>query len=315
MNNPLLTDDLLPKFDHVRTEHMEPAIDQILSENRVKISQLAQQDEPTWETLAQPMQATEDRLERAWSVISHLNGVMNSDDLRKVYKNCLEKLTEYSTELSQNAELCEAYKKLAASDQYNELSEAQRKSVDNTLRDFHLGAVDLPQEKKEQYANLSMELSELSNRFSDNVLDATQHWFKHITFEPDTEHAPSMRSQGHCIEQEAAATNFDTQHIQAAADQPRVPEAAFYKVFDEILSTGPFNTHEEEINWWRLLPQVPAVTTVLIRLQSRRRWNPKALGNMFMHFPRLREIQYEPWREWGALQMEMTDEGEYHFIG
>ena len=87
MNNPLLTDDLLPKFDHVRTEHMEPAIDQILSENRVKISQLAQQDEPTWETLAQPMQATEDRLERAWSVISHLNGVMNSDDLRKVYKN------------------------------------------------------------------------------------------------------------------------------------------------------------------------------------------------------------------------------------
>ena len=181
MNNPLLTDDLLPKFDHVRTEHMEPAIDQILSENRVKISQLAQQDEPTWETLAQPMQATEDRLERAWSVISHLNGVMNSDDLRKVYKNCLEKLTEYSTELSQNAELCEAYKKLAASDQYNELSEAQRKSVDNTLRDFHLGGVDLPQEKKEQYANLSMELSELSNRFSDNVLDATQHWFKHIT--------------------------------------------------------------------------------------------------------------------------------------
>jgi len=181
MNNPLLTDDLLPKFDHVRTEHMEPAIDQILSENRMKISQIAQQDEPTWETLAQPMQATEDRLERAWSVISHLNGVMNSDDLRKVYKSCLEKLTEYSTELSQNAELCEAYKKLAASDEYKGLSEAQRKSVDNTLRDFHLGGVDLPQEKKEQYANLSMELSELSNRFSDNVLDATQHWFKHIT--------------------------------------------------------------------------------------------------------------------------------------
>ncbi|MBL3556262.1 MULTISPECIES: oligopeptidase A [Marinobacter] len=181
MNNPLLTDDLLPKFDHVRTEHMETAIDQILSENRVKIAQLAQQDEPTWETLAQPMQATEDRLERAWSVISHLNGVMNSDDLRKVYKSCLEKLTEYSTELSQNTELCDAYKKLAASEEYKGLSEAQRKSVDNTLRDFHLGGVDLPPEKKKQYADLSMELSELSNRFSDNVLDATQHWYKHIT--------------------------------------------------------------------------------------------------------------------------------------
>ncbi|HEY9119177.1 MAG TPA: M3 family metallopeptidase, partial [Marinobacter sp.] len=196
MNNPLLTDDLLPKFDHVRTEHMEPAIDQILSENRVKIAQLAQQDEPTWATLAQPMQATEDRLERAWSVISHLNGVMNNDDLRKVYKSCLEKLTEYSTELSQNAELCEAYKKLAASEEYKGLSEAQRKSVDNTLRDFHLGGVDLPPEKKKQYADLSMELSELSNRFSDNVLDATQHWYKHITDVEELAGVPETALEG-----------------------------------------------------------------------------------------------------------------------
>ncbi|HET8799785.1 MAG TPA: oligopeptidase A [Marinobacter sp.] len=181
MNNPLLTDDLLPKFDHVRTEHMEPAIDQILSENRMKISQLAEQEDPIWDTLAQPMQAMEDKLSNAWSVISHLNGVMNNDDLRKVYKNCLEKLTEYSTELSQNEALCNAYKKLAARDDFKDLSEAQRKSVENTLRDFHLGGVDLPEDKKKQYADLSRELAELSNKFSDNVLDATQHWFKHIT--------------------------------------------------------------------------------------------------------------------------------------
>jgi len=105
MNNPLLTDDLLPKFEHVRTEHMETAIDQILSENRVKIQQLAQQEDPTWETLALPMEALENRLSNAWSVISHLNGVMNNDELRQVYKRCLEKLTEYSTEVSQNAAL------------------------------------------------------------------------------------------------------------------------------------------------------------------------------------------------------------------
>jgi len=181
MNNPLLTDDLLPKFDHVRTEHMETAIDQILSENRMKISQLAEQDEPTWDTLAQPMQAMENRLESAWAVISHLNGVMNNDDLRQVYKRCLEKLTEYSTEVSQNEALCNAYKKLAARDDFEDLNQAQRKSVENTLRDFHLGGVDLPADKKQQYADLSRELAELSNKFSDNVLDATQHWYKHIT--------------------------------------------------------------------------------------------------------------------------------------
>ena len=106
---------------------------------------------------------------------------MNNDELRKVYKNCLEKLTEYSTEVSQNAALCNAYKKLAEREDFKNLSEAQRKSVENTLRDFHLGGVDLPEDKKKQYAELSRELSELSNKFSDNVLDATQHWFKHIT--------------------------------------------------------------------------------------------------------------------------------------
>lgn len=181
MNNPLLTNELLPRFDHVRTEHMETAIDQILSDNRVQIASLARQDDPDWDTLMQPMQALEDRLSNAWSVISHLNGVMNSDDLRKVYKNCLEKLTEYSTELSQNAELCAAYKKLAARPDFAGLSVAQRKAVENTLRDFHLGGVDLPADQKKQYADLSRELAELSNRFSDNVLDATQHWYKQIT--------------------------------------------------------------------------------------------------------------------------------------
>ncbi len=77
----------------------------------MKIQTLAQQEDPSWETLAQPMQELENKLSNAWSVISHLNGVMNNDDLRKVYKNCLEKLTEYSTEVSQNSVLCEAYKK------------------------------------------------------------------------------------------------------------------------------------------------------------------------------------------------------------
>lgn len=196
MNNPLLTDDLLPKFEHVRTEHMETAIDQILSENRVKIGSLAQNEDPTWDTLAQPMQALEDKLNNAWSVISHLNGVMNNDDLRKVYKNCLEKLTEYSTELSQNTALCEAYKKLAARSDFKDLSEAQRKSVDNTLRDFHLGGVDLPDDQKMQYAALSRERAELSNRFSENVLDATQHWFKHITEVEDLAGLPESAIEG-----------------------------------------------------------------------------------------------------------------------
>ncbi|MDX1755965.1 MAG: oligopeptidase A [Marinobacter sp.] len=196
MTNPLLTDDLLPAFGRIRTEHMEPAIDQILSDNRVQIQELAQQADPTWDTLAQPMQALDDRLNNAWSVISHLNGVMNNDELRDVYKRVLEKLTEYSTEVSQNAELCAAYKKLAERDDFAGLSEAQRKAISNILRDFHLGGVDLPPAQKQQYANLSRELAELSNKFSDNVLDATQHWFRHITEAEELSGLPETALEG-----------------------------------------------------------------------------------------------------------------------
>lgn len=196
MNNPLLTDDLLPRFEHIRIEHMEPAIDQILSDNRMQIQNLASQEQPTWDTLAQPMQALDDRLSRAWSVISHLNGVMNNDELRQVYKRCLDKLTEYGTQISQNTELCNAYKKIREDADFESLTEEQQKAIDNTLRDFHLGGVDLPQDKKKQYAELSMELAELTNRFSDNVLDATDHWYKHITDASELQGLPETALDG-----------------------------------------------------------------------------------------------------------------------
>lgn len=196
MNNPLTSGELLPRFDHIRNEHMEPAIDQIISDNRVQIESLAHQEEPTWVTLAEPMQGLDDRLNNVWSVISHLNGVMNNDELREIHKRCLEKLTEYTTQLSQHSALCAAYRKLAERDDFSELSDAQQQSVRYTLRDFHLGGVDLPDEEKTRFANLSQELSELSSRFSDNVLDATQHWYRHISDVNELAGLPESAIQG-----------------------------------------------------------------------------------------------------------------------
>ncbi|OEY66153.1 oligopeptidase A [Marinobacter sp. X15-166B] len=196
MNNPLLSQELLPPFKHIRIEHMEPAIDQILSDNRVQINALAAQPEPSWDTLVLPVHNLDDRLNNAWSVIAHLNGVMNNDELREVYKRCLDKLTEYSTELSQNEALCNAYKAVAARCDFAQLSEAQRQSVNHSLRDFHLGGVDLSPEDKQQYADLTRELAELSSKFSDNVLDATQHWFRHITEADELAGLPDSALEG-----------------------------------------------------------------------------------------------------------------------
>src|SRR5690606_15178316 len=178
--NPLLQDALLPPFNAIRPEHVVPAIDRILTENRACIAELVKQQHASWDSLAQQMDDLEDRLGKAWSPVSHLNSVMNSEALRQAYNECLTKLSEYGTEIGQNAALCDAFKRLAASDEYRQLDKARRKSIDNTLRDFHLAGVDLPEDKKKRYADLTQRLSQLSSKFSENVLDATQAWSKQI---------------------------------------------------------------------------------------------------------------------------------------
>lgn len=183
MTNPLLQTSALPAFDLIKTEHVEPAIDQILEENRKAIAQLTSLKEVTWETLAHPMESLENRLNDAWSAVSHLNAVVNDEALRDAYNNCLAKLTAYSTEVGQNKALCDAYKALADSEAFKTLDQQSRKSIENILRSFHLSGVDLEDAKKARFSELSNRLSELTSKFAENVLDATQGWYRHITDE------------------------------------------------------------------------------------------------------------------------------------
>ncbi|ROW12397.1 hypothetical protein VMCG_00510 [Cytospora schulzeri] len=129
----------------------------------------------------------------------------------------------------------------------------------------------------------------------------SEHWFKYLTFGPDT---PSDQCSWKEIAGQAMlATLVDGRHqhgwYATCRSHHRAPiEYAIKKVFVEIMGEGPFDTDEQEGQWWRQLPLVPAVTGVLLRQQNRRRWKAAALAQMFSRFPSLREIQYEPWREW-----------------
>ncbi|UZE96118.1 oligopeptidase A [Alkalimarinus alittae] len=196
MTNPLLQASALPFFDLIKTEHVEPAIDQILQDNRQTIEQLTALDNISWDTLARPMEELENRLNDAWSAVSHLNAVVNDEALRDAYNNCLAKLTAYSTEVGQNKALCEAYKTIAKSDEFKTLDQQSRKSVENILRAFHLSGVDLDDDKKARYSELSNRLSELTSKFAENVLDATQGWFRHITDEKDLSGLPESAIAG-----------------------------------------------------------------------------------------------------------------------
>jgi oligopeptidase A len=178
MSNPLLHLSDLPPFSTIQPEHVEPAIDQILADNRAAIAQLLDAgDDYRWDNLVAPLEELEDRLARAWSPVSHMNSVVNSDALRDAYNACLPKLSQYATELGQNQRLFAAFETVAKD---GSLNTAQRKAVDNALRDFRLAGVDLAEEKKQRYMAIQQELSALTARFSENVLDATQAWTRLI---------------------------------------------------------------------------------------------------------------------------------------
>lgn len=182
-NNPLLETHVLPPFGEIQPDHVVSAIERILGENRNAIDRLAEraaQHNPTWESLALPLEELNDRLSQAWSPVSHLNGTMNTPALREAYQACLGKLSDYGTWLGQHEGLFNAYQALKDSPAFGELDHAQRRSVDNTLRDFRLAGVDLPADEKRRYGEIQSRLSDICNTYSNHVLDATQAWHKHI---------------------------------------------------------------------------------------------------------------------------------------
>lgn len=183
--NPLLQSYDLPPFSSIRPEHVKPAIEQILADNRAAIARiLAQQSgTPTWAGLVLAMDELHDRLGKAWSPVSHLNAVCNSAELREAYEGCLPLLSAYWTELGQNRELFKAYESLAASPEAANFDIAQKTILEHALRDFRLSGIDLPADQQQRYAQIQTRLSELGSRFSNQLLDATQAWTKHITDE------------------------------------------------------------------------------------------------------------------------------------
>ncbi|MFS2122486.1 oligopeptidase A [Pseudomonas sp. Pseusp97] len=183
--NPLLQSYDLPPFSSIRPEHVKPAIEQILADNRAAIARLLAQQNgtPTWAGLVLSMDELHDRLGKAWSPVSHLNAVCNSAELREAYEGCLPLLSAYWTELGQNRELFKAYEALAASPESKDFDVAQKTILEHALRDFRLSGIDLPADQQQRYAEIQTRLSELGSRFSNQLLDATQAWTKHVTDE------------------------------------------------------------------------------------------------------------------------------------
>jgi oligopeptidase A len=173
--NPLLDFSGLPRYGAIRPEHVAPALDELLAQNRALIAALTATDAPvSWDNFAEPLESANDRLGRAWGAVAHLHAVDDNTAIRDAYNANLPKVTRYFTELAQNLDLYGKFKALRTSEDFESLSPARRRIVDNTLRDYRLGGAELPPEKKRRFAEIQDELAGLETKFSENILDATK---------------------------------------------------------------------------------------------------------------------------------------------
>ena len=176
LTNPLLEPGALPAFSKIMPQMIQPAIEQLISQNRSAIVQLSAQQQPDWDNLIKPLSLMNDRLDKAWSPVRHLNSVKSSPELRDAYNSCLPLLSEYSTEVSQNRDLYQGYRKIADSAEFAGFCPAQQKAITDALLHFRLGGVELDGKDAARYQQLQKDLSELQSSFENNLLDATQAW-------------------------------------------------------------------------------------------------------------------------------------------
>ncbi len=170
MDNPLLSFDDLPLFDRIAPGHVAPAIDSLLTQANAALETVTAADfAPRWSDLARVLDVATEKLARAWGVVSHLNSVADTPELRAAYNEALPKVTEFFTRLGADERLYAKYKAIDPA----ALNAEQRQAHKNAMRNFVLGGAELVGADRERFAAIQEQHAELSQKFSENALDAT----------------------------------------------------------------------------------------------------------------------------------------------
>lgn len=185
-DNPLLDTESLPRFDRIDASHVVPAVEQVIADNRRAIESLAAEaDRHAPDDLIHALETMQDRLDRVWAPVAHLNAVTNSPALREAYNACLPALSDYHSELGQNRAIYRVYQRVRDSAGFATMPPARQRSIDNALRDFRLAGVALDDAERERFRAISSRLSTLTSGFADQLLDATNAWTLHLPDDTD----------------------------------------------------------------------------------------------------------------------------------
>jgi oligopeptidase A len=182
--NPLLDFSGLPRFDTVEPAHVKPAIEELLARSRQLVEGLTADGVPaTWVDFARPLSDGIEHLSRGWGMVGHLHSVNDIPPWREAYNEMLPEVTRFYSELGQNLKLFEKYKAIRNGAEYQGLDPAQKRIIDNEVRDFRLSGAELPEDRKPRFQAIQEELAGLSAKFSENLLDATNAFSEVITDE------------------------------------------------------------------------------------------------------------------------------------
>lgn len=186
-NNPLVTFGRgIAAYSEVKPEHIAPAIEYLLKHAQDAVDVAVNENTvPSWDALAEPLEDATESLGRSWGVISHLNSVADTPELRAAYGAMLPKVTAFFSSLGQNLDLYKKFKELSKSPDFAKLSSAQKKVIENSLRDFRLGGAELSDADKPRFAQIQDEQATLGKAFSDHVLDATDGFVHLVTDKAD----------------------------------------------------------------------------------------------------------------------------------
>ncbi|HBK43978.1 MULTISPECIES: M3 family metallopeptidase [unclassified Polynucleobacter] len=169
-------------YSQVKSSDIKPAIDFLLAQAEKAVAQAVDPKTPaSWNELVEPLEDATESLSRSWGVISHLNSVADTPELRAAYGEMIPKVTAFFSSLGQNLALYQRFKELSQSSSYANLSTSQKKVIENSLRDFRLGGAELSDGDKPRFSQIQDEQALLGKAFSDHVLDATDSFVHLVT--------------------------------------------------------------------------------------------------------------------------------------
>lgn len=184
VQNPLLNATGLIDYSAIKPTDIAPAVDQLAQQLQDTITQVTAPDTPaTWEAVVQPLELATLAFTRAWGVVGHLQSVVDTPELRDAYNAKLPMVTQLFIDLSQNEALFAKYRAMKASDAFATLSDVRRRIIDHEIRDFRLSGAELPETERARVKTIGERLSMLNQKFSENLLDATNAW--HLLIEDE----------------------------------------------------------------------------------------------------------------------------------